>query len=68
MAEIPKKIRFNGLLIENKMDRYGTWVVKFEVPQADKAALMALSEHTEKNLEVEVTPPTMDGVFGKVQE
>ena len=61
-------IKFTGILIESKQDRYGTWKVKFEVPQADKAALMALSEHTEKSLEIEVLPPSVDGVFGKIQE
>lgn len=61
-------IKFNGVLIECKQDRYGTWIVKFETPQVDKAALMALSEHTEKNLEIQVIPPSMDAVFGKVQE
>lgn len=61
-------IRFSAILVESKQDRYGTWVVRLEVPQADKAALMALSDHTEKNLDVSITPPSSEGVFGKVQE
>lgn len=63
-----KPIKFSGLLIECKQDRYGTWVVKIEVPQADKAELMALTEHTEKNLAIEIMPPSIEGVFGKIQE
>lgn len=64
----PKDIRFTGILIECKMDRYGAWRVIFEVPQADKLALMALSEHPEKSLDVVVKPPNIDGIFGRVQE
>lgn len=68
MSADAKEIRFSAIIVENKMDRYGTWVVKFEVPQADKTALMSLSDHTEKNLDIIVRPPSMEGVFGKVQE
>lgn len=62
------EIRFTGILVECVMDRYGTWKVRFEVPASEKASLMALSEHPEKSLDIVVKPPTMDGMFGKVQE
>jgi len=62
------EIRFTGVLVECVMDRYGTWKVRFEVPAAEKAALMALSEHPEKSLEVFVKPPSIDGMHGKIQE
>ena len=63
-----KEIRFTGILVECVMDRYGTWKVRFEVPASEKASLMALSEHPEKSLEILVKPPSIDGMFGKVQE
>jgi len=60
------EIKFEAILAEAKIDRYGTWRVILEVPQAEGGCILALSKHTEKTLSVAITPPSIEGVFGKV--
>lgn len=61
-------IRFTAVLAKAGLDRYGTWQIVLEVPQSEGEAVLALSKHTEKSLAVDIKPPTIEGVFGKVVE
>lgn len=61
-------IKFTAVLAEARLDRYGKWRIILEMPEASKDALVELSKHTEKTLEVEIVPPSIEGTFGRVQE
>ena len=66
-GESVMSIKFTAILVENKMDRYGTWVIRLEVPQNDKAALMELSAHTKKRLKIFLAIALSQGLIGYVQ-
>ena len=50
------------------MDRFGVWIVKLEVSQGDKKAMLELSEQTEKELDITIAPPNREDVFGQIEE
>ena len=62
------EIKFKAILAENKMDRFGVWIVKLEVSQGDKKAMLELSEQTEKELDITIAPPNREDVFGQIEE